>query len=110
MPDDTRGSCALSMCGLEFSSAEIDHAARSGGLLSIELELSRACNLHCVYCYANAGSKDGNELSLEEVMDAIEQARALGARKVVVLGGGEPLLYPEIRRVLDYLSEKRLVL
>jgi radical SAM protein with 4Fe4S-binding SPASM domain len=96
------------MCGQEFSREETMETARSGRLLSMELELSRACNLRCLYCYSEAGQPDPDEMALEEVFDVIEQARELGARKIVVLGGGEPLLYPHVRRVIDRILESGL--
>jgi len=101
---------ALRMCGQEFSPQEIRAVCRTGGLLSMELELSRACNLQCIYCYANAGQGDQDGLAPGEVFDVVEQAQDLGARKIVLLGGGEPLLYPHLRRVVEYLSERRLVI
>lgn len=69
----------------------------------MELELSRACNLRCVYCYAESGVPMANELSLDEIFSAIDQAVALGARKIIVLGGGEPTLYKNLFPVIDYI-------
>jgi radical SAM protein with 4Fe4S-binding SPASM domain len=102
------GESVLHRCGSDFSPEEIAQTVRTGGLLTLELELSRACNLRCIYCYATAGEKNENELTLAEVFNAVDQARELGARKIIVLGGGEPLCYPDIRRVIDYLAEKEL--
>ncbi len=89
--------------GLEFSREEIDRAKAAGGLLSLELELSRLCNLRCVYCYAASGLARPDELSLEEILSVVDQAVALGARKIIVLGGGEPLLYPDLFTVIDHI-------
>jgi len=108
--DNIPGKGAMRMCGQEFSPQEIRAACRAGGLLSMELELSRACNLQCIYCYADAGRRDQDELAPGEVFDVIEQAKAMGVRKVVLLGGGEPLLCRHIRRVVEHLSERRLVI
>jgi MoaA/NifB/PqqE/SkfB family radical SAM enzyme len=70
---------------------------RHNRLLTLDLETSRACNLRCIYCYANSGRKRENELSLTELRGVVDQAIRLGARVVTVIGGGEPLLYPRIR-------------
>jgi MoaA/NifB/PqqE/SkfB family radical SAM enzyme len=90
--------------GLEFSPEEIIEFRARNGLLSLELELSRVCNLHCIYCYASSGVAMKNELSLPEILDVVDQVAALGARKiiVIVLGGGEPLLYPYLVDVIGY--------
>ena len=90
--------------GLEFSQEEIAEARAKNGLLSMELELSRACNLRCIYCYAGSGLPLQNELTLEEIYSAIDQAVALGARKIIILGGGEPLLYRDLFKVIDYIQ------
>jgi len=94
--------------GLEFSREEIAAARARKGLLSMELELSRLCNLRCVYCYAASGVPLEGELTLSEIYSAIDQAAALGARKIIILGGGEPLLYKELFTVIDYIQAKNL--
>jgi radical SAM protein with 4Fe4S-binding SPASM domain len=94
--------------GLEFSQEEIAEARARNGLLSMELELSRLCNLRCIYCYAASGVPLANELTLDEIHSAIDQAAALGARKIIILGGGEPLLYKDLFEVIDYIQAKGL--
>jgi len=96
-------NCRKEHWGLEFSPAEISKCRSQNGLLSLELELSRACNLRCVYCYASSGKALPDELTLPEIFSIIDQAVALGARKIVVLGGGEPLLYPDVFKVIDHI-------
>lgn len=94
--------------GLNFTQAEINANLKNGGLLSIELEFSKRCNLKCKYCYAYAGEKLSNELSLQEIKAVIDQAANLGAKKIVLLGGGEPLMYETIPEIVKYIYEKRL--
>ena len=62
-------------------------------LSRISVELSRRCNLRCIYCYASA-SRDirRHGLADEEAKLIVDQAIALGAKKVVVVGGGEPFM------------------
>ncbi|GAB4335656.1 MAG: radical SAM protein [Desulfobulbaceae bacterium] len=96
-------SCRQEHWGLEFSREEIAACRERGGLLSLELELSRACNLRCTYCYASSGLALPDELNLEEIFSAVDQAAGLGARKIIVLGGGEPLLYPHLFQVIDHI-------
>jgi len=94
--------------GSSFSPAEIEDARRQGRLLSMEIELTRRCNLRCLYCYAAAGEKLENELDFEEICDAIAQAAALGARRIIVLGGGEPLVYGRLPELLDFIHGQGL--
>lgn len=88
---------------LGFSDSEIERCSESKGLLSIELEFTKRCNLRCLYCYTQAGDADENELSLDEIRSVIDQAKNLGAKKIILLGGGEPLIYDNLAAVVQYI-------
>ncbi len=99
-------SCQQEHWGLEFSPEDISANRKNGGLLSMELELSRACNLRCIYCYASSGQALKNELTPDEIFRVIDQAAELGTRKIIILGGGEPLIYSNLFAVIDYILAK----
>ena len=88
---------------LGFSGEDIAACLDREGLLSLELEFTRKCNLRCTYCYASAGEALDHELSFDELIRVAEQAKNLGARRIVLLGGGEPLLFPKLREVIRHL-------
>jgi radical SAM protein with 4Fe4S-binding SPASM domain len=88
---------------LGFTQEEIAECLGREGLLSLELEFTKKCNLRCIYCYASAGDALEWELSLGELVSVIEQAQQLGARKVVLLGGGEPFLFPHVREIIRHV-------
>ena len=86
----------------DYSDEEIQ-AVKPGHLLSMEIEFTRRCNYRCPYCYAVDESMDySTEMSPDEIRNAIEQARELGARKIVILGG-EPLVYPKLREMIRFI-------
>ncbi len=89
---------------LGFTQAEIDECLNRKGLLSLELEFTKQCNLRCIYCYSSAGQALEEELSFDELASVIEQARRLGAKSIILLGGGEPLLFPHIREVVRHID------
>jgi radical SAM protein with 4Fe4S-binding SPASM domain len=91
--------------GSNFSQHEIDEARRGGLLLSLELELSRKCDLNCIYCYADSGEQKQGELSLKEIYDVLRQASAAGVRRIIVLGGGEPLVYPHTMDIMRSIAD-----
>lgn len=86
----------------DFTDAEIQEASNAGRLLSLEIEFNRQCNYRCPYCYAGE-SQPAENLNPKVVDEAIEQAAALGARKIVILGG-EPLLYRGIREKIEKIN------
>ncbi|MFA6293499.1 MAG: radical SAM protein, partial [Victivallales bacterium] len=87
----------------DFTDAEISSAAADGRLLSMEIEFSRTCNYKCPYCYVPDTAPLQNELAPDEIRSVLRQAAELGARKIVILGG-EPLLYPHLFEMTDYIS------
>lgn len=94
--------------GSPFTTEDIAAAQSSGQLLTMELELSRICNLRCIYCYAESGTALAHEITFAEIMDVLDQGQALGVRKVIVLGGGEPMAYPRIMEVLRAIHQRGL--
>lgn len=88
----------------EFSDQDILDALKNNSLLSMEIELSLRCNFRCPYCYTPDESYFEEELSCEEIKHTIVQARDLGARKIIVLGG-EPTLYPHLTDMLRFIHD-----
>lgn len=66
--------------------------------------VTRACNLKCVHCYANAdASADPDELSYAEGCDLLQQLKDYGV-PAVLFSGGEPLARPD---TLDLIAHAR---
>lgn len=58
--------------------------------------ITNRCNLHCKGCYQQALRRStANELSSEELRKVVREAQEIGI-SFFVLGGGEPLVRPEI--------------
>lgn len=100
-------SCHNLMIGSEFAQADIDDAAANGRLLSMEIELGLQCNFRCQYCYVGSGGSVAGELSVDELQGVVLQAKALGARKIIVLGG-EPMIHPDVMRLLEFIRGEGL--
>ncbi len=95
-------SCQTRIYAAEFSASEIAAAVQSGRLLSMEIEFNSVCNFRCVYCYAYQNGKPRNELTKDQFKDVITQAKELGAKKIIVLGG-EPMLYPHLMEMVRFI-------
>ena len=87
----------------DFTEDEI-RGVPPGRLLTMEIEFTLACNYRCPYCYATENDPPKDELSEEENRSALKQAQELGARKIIILGG-EPLIYPKLTEMIDYINE-----
>ncbi len=82
----------------------------SSPLQRISLELSRQCNLRCTFCYAQATAEPCVGLTDAEVRAVIDEAVALGACLISIVGGGESLLRRSILRsgesCIDYANKR----
>ena len=76
--------------------------------LLISWNLTNKCNLHCSYCYQNAGKKKEDELSLTKKLDLIDQFSDAGVF-AILFGGGEPLLCDDLFRVAKYANSKDII-
>jgi len=65
--------------------------------LSIHLLITSRCNLHCKGCFYR--HKEA-EIPFAKIRRLFEEWRACGVRSVA-LGGGEPLLHPHIKEVVE---------
>ncbi len=96
--------CQNLLGDFEFPLEDIEAAVRQRRLLSMEIEFSRQCNFRCPYCYVDDIPSISDEMSPEQIRDVLVQAKALGARRIIVLGG-EPMVYPRIFEMLDFIGE-----
>ena len=76
-------------------------AGRSPALATVYLHLTTRCNLNCPHCYVSCPST--NDLSTPLVFRIIDELKSSGGESVT-LSGGEPLVHPEIRRILEYIG------
>ncbi|TKB28237.1 radical SAM protein [Desulfopila sp. IMCC35006] len=97
----------MQIYNLDFTEQQIREAVAADRLLSMEIEFSRVCNFRCSYCYVDEKVDTSNELSRAEIKDVILQAKELGARKIIILGG-EPSIYPHLVEMLAFLAENCL--
>ena len=88
--------------------APAPYLGRAAYLATAELhelwvQVNDFCNLACAHCLVSSGPTRDQGLATERIVDAIDQAVALGAVRVF-LTGGEPLARPDIldlcRRVI----------
>ncbi len=68
--------------------------------------ITRACNLNCMHCYAHATSKSTEkELTTEQAKVVIDDLADFGA-PVILFSGGEPLVRPDLSELANYAVGK----
>jgi radical SAM protein with 4Fe4S-binding SPASM domain len=71
-------------------------------LISVEWDLSYICNFSCLHC-RNATST-GKYLDINDYINIIEQIAKIKP-EFLTIGGGEPLLYPELYKLVSKAKE-----
>ena len=66
------------------------------------VRVTENCNSRCITCYAWKNNSQ-NELTTEEMKDALHQLRDVGVRNLIFVGG-EPLLRPDIGELIKEAS------
>jgi len=97
------------LLGYTYDPQEAYRARDEGRLLAIRVETNRSCNLRCRYCYAQSGGGGADELDIGLLRQTVAQAAGLGARSIVVIGGGEPTLHPHFRTLVSFIHDQGLV-
>jgi 12,18-didecarboxysiroheme deacetylase len=70
--------------------------------------VTRACNLNCVHCYARSTEKAReDELSTPQAMTVIDDLVDFGT-PVILLSGGEPMMRPDLMDIAAYAVDKGL--
>ena len=67
----------------------------------VYLDVTNRCQLNCRHCCSASGQAFSDELSVDELLSVVRQVRAMDVKNLV-LSGGEPLVKPELARVLEF--------
>lgn len=90
-----------------------EHASRNFVPINGILELTPLCNMDCEMCFVRLSAKEQKEKgtlrTLEEWLILAKQMQKAGTL-FVLLTGGEPLLYPEFRKLYRALLQMGMIL
>jgi SynChlorMet cassette radical SAM/SPASM protein ScmF len=83
-------------------------------LRTFYLYLSNSCNLACRHCWITphfvGGQPDpGDVINVDRLQAAIDEAKTIGLA-AVKLTGGEPMLHPGFRKIVDFVSAEDLTM
>lgn len=74
----------------------------------IFLEITDKCNLKCKHCYGDYKKSNDNSLSLDQIYEIITKAKEVGIYEFDITGG-EPLMYPHLKEVLQALYQAGMI-
>lgn len=91
-------------CNVETPDRELPHSSP----ISINLDLTSACNFSCPFCVDSKLINSGKSLTLEGVKKTIHTLHSHGLLSVILIGGGEPTLHKDFEEIVRYIKSKRL--
>ena len=87
---------------------EPDPAAPEIAPVSINLDMTTACNFRCTHCIDWDILNTPHKYREQDLRASIELMAERGLRSVILIGGGEPTLYPRFAQFVRFLKELRL--
>lgn len=78
-------------------------------IISTHISPESSCNLNCLYCSVS-NRKKRYKIELPVIKKYIKDLKSRGLKAVIITGGGEPLLYPQINDLILWLKKQNLEL
>ncbi|HQP29736.1 MAG TPA: radical SAM protein [Deltaproteobacteria bacterium] len=87
-----------------------EHRARlpRRGPVSINLDLTSACNFACPHCVDSTIINTASTLDFDTIRTSVETLADQGLLSVILIGGGEPTLHKDFERIVRILKERRM--
>jgi len=76
--------------------------------VSINLDLTSACNFACPFCVDSKLVNAGKSLTLAEVQRTVDTLHSHGLLSIILIGGGEPTLHSDFGEIVRYIKKKKL--
>ena len=73
--------------------------------LSINLDLTTACNYQCDHCIDWDILNSGQRHREDKLRESLHELASRGTKSVILIGGGEPTIYPRFVQIVEYLKE-----
>lgn len=105
-----RRARVLSKLGWSILTAKATRARRP---IFIGLYITNRCNLRCKYCFVNVENRFDDPahagFSGDDVIKVVDELYTKGMRWTFLLGG-EPLMHPELGRIVKHIADKGILL
>jgi radical SAM protein with 4Fe4S-binding SPASM domain len=65
------------------------------------------CNLKCMGCLCSSTNKEKHFMDIKDFEKMIDNLKDNGVKAVEFCGGGEPLMHPQIERMIKYITQDK---
>lgn len=86
---------------IKFGKTELDYLC---------INMPPVCNYRCEKCFTWASrQKLKNFIGVPKLKEIISKGKEMGVKTVGILGGGEPLLFPEIKEIITHIHKLNMI-
>ncbi len=78
------------------------------GPVSINLDLTTACNFRCPHCVDSGIINTGESLDLATIRESIDTLAGKGLKSVILIGGGEPTVHKDFEDIVEHVRSRDL--
>lgn len=78
--------------------------------VSINLDLTSACNFSCPHCVDSKIINTGKYLEIEDIKRTVEILQSHGLLSIILLGGGEPTIHKDFGKIVSFIKSRGLQL
>ena len=72
--------------------------------VSINLDLTSACNFSCPHCVDSTIINTGQYLTIDDIKRTVEILQSRGLLSIILLGGGEPTIHKDFEKIVGYIK------
>jgi MoaA/NifB/PqqE/SkfB family radical SAM enzyme len=84
------------------------------GPQTIYIDINTNCNINCIYCWIHSPLNKTHPkkkiMDYKKFKQIIYQAKAWGTEEIVISGDGEPMLHPDILKMINLVKKFNMVL
>ena len=98
----------------DFTPEQYQEAIRADNqkhlMLSLGLTTGPGCNMKCVFCYSDGGTKEAGKqindyMTLADFEKAIRESAALGAQSAIIVGIGETMMDKNFHKIIELVDD-----
>jgi len=91
-------------------STDTSHAISHFSPVSINLDLTSACNFACPHCVDSKIINTGEYLDTEDVKRTTDILKSHGLLSIILIGGGEPTLHKDLEKIVRHIKSRGIQL